>query len=301
MKSGPDCSVVIPTHGRRDALLACLEALASQTLADFEVIVVDDGSREALSLDPSAWESRFTLKVIRQEQAGPAAARNHGAEHANGDILAFTDDDCLPDPEWLDVLLQRVKTAPDSLCGTITYNGLEEELWPSTSQFIIDLVYAHFNASPMEAYFLASNNIACRRDVFLNLGGFDGAFAKAGAEDREFCDRWRMSGRPLHMIDRPLLQHRHHQSFNGFADIHFRYGRGAYLYQSIRRRRGSGTMSEDAAFHLSLPGLVTSLLPSRKGVGRKIGICVGLVLWQTMNTAGFLAAWWQNRRTPGIS
>ena len=287
------CTVVIPTIGR-PALQHCLEALAQQTCPPFEVVVVDDGAPAPVVLDAAAWAHKFSLRLLRQANAGPAAARNLGARAARSDILAFTDDDCLPDPTWLATLAAAVQETPHALCGTLTYNGLPRDAWATTSQLIIDLVYAHFNAQPRDAYFLTSNNIACRRDIYLELGGFDSSFAKAGAEDRDFCDRWRISHRPLYLLPQPLLQHRHAQTLRKFIDIHYRYGRGAFLYQAKRRARGSGTMKEDLNFHRFLAPLLRQHLRAHS-LPRRFHLLLGIALWQLANALGFFLALTQKR------
>lgn len=298
----PSASVVIPSV-RPQALVCCLDALSRQTLppGSFEVIVVDDGSEPPLALDTSRWAEKFSLKVVRQKSSGPSSARNRGVAEACGHFVAFTDDDCLPEPAWLETLVAEVEEFPSALCGTVTVNGLPRNLWSATSQYIIDLVYAHFNARPDDAYFLASNNIACRREKFLELGGFDTGFSKAGAEDREFCDRWRMSGNPIHLVPQPLLQHRHFQTFAKFLDIHYRYGRGAFVYQSKRRIRGSGTMKEDMRFHRALPGLILGSGQKGEGIFRRIGVFIGLGIWQLVNATGFFFAMWEERKKSKIS
>jgi len=299
----PTSSVIIPTCNRQKALESCLVALARQTLpgGSFEVIVVDDGSEPPLALDPWLWAEKFSLKVVRQKSSGPSSARNRGVAEACGHFIAFTDDDCLPEPAWLETLVAELEECPSALCGTVTVNGLPGNLWSATSQYIIDLVYAHFNASPDYAYFLASNNIACRRKKFLELGGFDTGFSKAGAEDREFCDRWRMSGNPLRLVRKPLLQHRHFQTFAKFLDIHYRYGRGAFVYQSKRRARESGTMKEDMGFHRALPGLILRSGPRGEGMFRRLGVFIGLGIWQLVNALGFFSAMWEERKKSKIS
>src|SRR5204863_3960920 len=92
----PRSTIVVPTHERPAALAACLESLVALDYPreDFEVVVVDDGGRTPLEplLDPV--RNRLDVRLVRQERAGPAAARNAGAEHAQGDLLLFTDDDC---------------------------------------------------------------------------------------------------------------------------------------------------------------------------------------------------------------
>jgi GT2 family glycosyltransferase len=287
----PLVTVVIPTYGRPRQLKACLAALAEQTLAEpWEVVVVDDGSPQTLDSVGPAWSGRLDLRVIRQDNAGPAAARNRGVQEARGTFIAFTDDDCLPEPQWLDTLVRAARERPGALVGGTTLNGLGSELLASTSQLIVDLVYAHFNADPAHAYFLASNNVLCPKESFFALGGFDHTFPRAGAEDRDFCDRWRSAGWPLIWRPDARVEHRHSQTFRKFIDLHVRYGRGAYLYQARRKQRRSGTMQDDLGFHNTLPRLVHRHLAERKDpILAKLGLIAALALWEMANAAGFAA------------
>jgi glycosyltransferase involved in cell wall biosynthesis len=299
MRNGsPKFSVVIPTCGR-ESLLACLRGLANQSYADFEVVAVDDGSPQPVASMAGIREIPVELRILRQENAGPAAARNAGAAEARGEFLAFTDDDCIPDPGWLAALARELEAHPDALCGSLTYNGLGDCHWACTSQLIIDLVYAHFNRYPENAYFLTSNNFACRRSLYLGMGGFDSSFSKAGAEDRDFCDRWRMTGRRIRLIEQRLLKHRHNQSLRKFLDIHYRYGRGAYLYQLKRKQRASGTMAEDMGFHRSLLKMLPSQLSGLPWTVR-LGRVAALGLWQFVNAFGFFAIAFSARRQKDV-
>jgi GT2 family glycosyltransferase len=286
----PIASIVIPTRNRPHAVERCLDALAAQTLppGSFEVIVVDDGGEPALALDPARWASKFELKVIHQNNTGPAGARNRGVAEARGEFLAFTDDDCLPAPAWLEKFVAALREKPDAMVGGSTYNGLKDDLFAETSQFIVQLVYEHFNRDPANAYFFASNNMAMRRDNFLEIDGFDPSF-RVASEDREFCDRWRLRGRPLVWERNALIEHRHAQSLAGFCRLHFRYGQGAFHYQAIRKERGSGVMTQDLGFHRELPRLVRYQLASCDP-GLTLGVLANLCVWQCLNAAGFFWA-----------
>lgn len=288
-------SVVIPTRDRPQAIERCLDALAEQSLppGSFEVIVVDDGSEPPLALDPTRWSSKFELTVIHQGNTGPGGARNRGVAEARGKFLAFTDDDCLPTPSWLESLVAALRANPEAMVGGSTFNGLDDDLFAHASQLIVGLVYGHFNRDPANAHFLASNNIAVRRDRFLASGGFDAAFASPAAEDREFCDRWRFQKRPLVWDPTARIEHRHAQGLGGFIRLHCRYGQGAYLYQAKRKERASGTMAEDLGFHMRLPIAVCVAL-SDQPPGRRLRLPSVLVLWQLANAAGFL--WAAGRR-----
>lgn len=283
----PAVSVVIPTCNRPDSIRNCLAALSRQSPAPgaFEVIVVDDGSSRPLELDPGEWAYSFDLRVIRQENRGPAAARNRGVAESRCEILVFTDDDCIPIPDWLEHLVAPLNEYPDALVGGATFNGLKHDLCAETSQIILDMVYDHFNRGPKGAYFLASNNFACRRDAYLTSGGFDADFFVA-SEDRDFCDRWRMLNRPLLWAPDALVEHRHAQTLWKFVSLHYRYGRGAYLYQVKRRERNSGTMQDDLGFHRSIIRQISRKLFGYS-VSARVSIAGLLIVWQIANAVGF--------------
>lgn len=287
--STPVVTVVIPTHGRPRQLRACLEALAAQTLDEpWEVVVVDDGSPEPLQLGRDGLPDRPGWRLIRQANAGPSAARNRGVQEARGEFVAFTDDDCLPEPTWLEAVVRAARERPNSLVGGTTLNGLTGDLFASTSQLVVDLVYEHFNADPDDAYFLASNNLLCSRERFVEIGGFDETFPRAGAEDRDFCDRWRSRRWPIIWRPESRVLHRHAQTFRQFLELHVRYGRGAWRYQAMRKRRGSGTLREDLGFHGTLPRRVRSRLAKQGNLVSGGATVAALCAWQLANAAGFL-------------
>src|SRR5438045_3303997 len=97
-------SVVVATHNRVDELERMLAGLLAQERRPDEVIVVDDGSTDstAAALERHERASRLPLRVIRRPvAAGPATAREDGWRAAGGDLIVFTDDDCVPAPGWL--------------------------------------------------------------------------------------------------------------------------------------------------------------------------------------------------------
>jgi glycosyltransferase involved in cell wall biosynthesis len=107
----PRVSVVIATHERPEGIARTLAALRAQTLPaeDFEVVVVDDGSgpETAAALQQAAAAGGPALTLLRNETAGgPARARNRGWREARGALIAFTDDDCVPSPRWLESILE---------------------------------------------------------------------------------------------------------------------------------------------------------------------------------------------------
>jgi len=103
-RSASGLSVVVATHNRAHELERMLRGLEAQERAPDEVIVVDDGSEDgtAALLERERRDARLPLRVIRRPvAAGPATAREEGWRAAGGDLIAFTDDDCVPGPGWL--------------------------------------------------------------------------------------------------------------------------------------------------------------------------------------------------------
>lgn len=189
-----DFTIIIPTYNRPEQLANCLRAFTALNYprAGFELIIVDDGGQMPLQAAIASVSRQLNLTLIEQMNAGPATARNNGAAHARGRLLAFTDDDCLPSADWLWVLAEKLQAEPKSMAGGRTINALAGNPFAAASQLIVDLVYAHYNADARRARFLSSNNMAMPADLFHLIGGFNPGFRTS--EDRDLCDRWLGSG-----------------------------------------------------------------------------------------------------------
>jgi GT2 family glycosyltransferase len=273
-------SVVVPTHSRPRSLARCLEALSRQDYSrgSFEVILVDDGSaeppRDALRGVGDTLHVRF---ILRHPNAGPAAARNAGAELARGDFLAFTDDDCLPTSGWLSALDRRLRESPEAMVGGRTLNALPDNPFSAVSQLVVDVVCAHYNEDPERVRFFASNNMAMLAGAFRRIGGFDAAFRTS--EDRDLCDRWRASGGRMVCALDAAAEHAHPLTLAGFCGQHFAYGRGAWRFHRARARRKSGSLWSEMRFHARLP----ALLAERGGLSA--GTAALLAVWQAANVS----------------
>ena len=235
----PFFSVIVPTYNRPERLTACLEALAELDYDRdrYEVIAVDDGSSTDLSPCLEPVRDRMEVKLIRQENTGPAGARNRGVAEAQGEFIAFTDDDCMPLPDWLRQFAAALTQAPDKMVGGYTINALADNLYSTASQQLLDYLYRYYNIEAESVKFFASNNIAMGRDRFLNIGGFDTSFPLAAAEDREFCDRWLYKGLTMQYVPAAQIRHAHHMSLQSFWKQHFGYGRGAFCFHQVRAKR----------------------------------------------------------------
>ncbi len=242
MAAVPLISVVVPTYRRPNELRRCLRALAAQDLPreHYEVIVVDDGSDPAATIDKGQIGSLDPV-LARQANQGPGAARNHGARLARGRWLAFTDDDCAPQPAWLSMLLSRLEQNPAALVGGQTSNGLPNNVYAQASQDLVEFLYDYFPRAVALRPFFASNNFAGDRKRFLELGGFDVSFPFAAAEDRDYSERWTAAGGSLFYEQAAKIEHFHALTLRRFFLQHHTYGRGAARLFRVRALRGASS------------------------------------------------------------
>jgi len=251
----PFFSVIIPTRNRLPQLAVCLEALASLDYPHnyFEVIVVDDSNERSPEDVVAQFHRRLNVSLIAQPHAGPATARNTGAARAQGQFLAFIDDDCASAPGWLQSLAAHFALLPERLIGGQTLNALRENPYSTASQSLIDYLYAYYNSDCDRARFIASNNLALPTELFLGLGGFDATFPFAAAEDREFCDRWLSHGFQITYAPEAIVYHAHPLTLRSFWRQHFNYGRGAFQFHAVRARRRRKTLQlEPRSFYWNL-------------------------------------------------
>ena len=193
--------VIIPTFKDWQRLQLCLDALAVQTFpADqFEIIVANN--------DPSDPAPPFTLRdnvrVITEAQPGSYAARNAAVNASTAEILAFTDSDCVPDPDWLQSAIALIDKTPEArVSGQVpifhTAHG-------STAAF----VYEFHTAFRQREYAMrgegATANLVVRRETFLKVGMFDDRLMSGG--DFEWHRRARAAGVPIVYADNVIVRH----------------------------------------------------------------------------------------------
>jgi glycosyltransferase involved in cell wall biosynthesis len=173
----PQVSVVVPTYRRPDLLDRCLGALVVQDLelSAYEVVVADDAASDETRRQLKRWEaaSRPVVRYVPVQHAhGPAAARNAGWRAARGEVVAFTDDDTVPDAGWLRAGVTGLASA-DAAWGRIQVPLPQ----PPTDY--------QRNEAGLETAEFATANAFCRRAVLAAVGGFDERFTAAWREDAD--------------------------------------------------------------------------------------------------------------------
>ncbi|PKN78571.1 MAG: glycosyl transferase family 2 [Deltaproteobacteria bacterium HGW-Deltaproteobacteria-1] len=213
-------SVIIPAYNAGRTLPDTLAALKQQTIShdECEVIVVDDGSTD----DTADAARRFGVNCIGQANRGPAAARNHGARVAKGDIILFTDADCSPDGDWL-----RQMTLPFQNEKTI---GVKGAYRTNQKAFAARFAQAEFEdrydllAKADAIDMVDTYSAAFRKDIFIKIGLFDESFPVANNEDTELSYRMCAAGYRLEFNPEAIVYHLHPDSFVKYLRLKFKRG-----------------------------------------------------------------------------
>ncbi len=237
-------SVVIPTFNRKDSLRKTLHGLARQTYpaALFEAVVVSDGSADGTNemLAEYARTSPYTLRVLCRPNGGPARARNHGIENAQGEVVVFLDDDVEPAPEFLAVHAAHhvhqesaVVIAPMLPDPKLLWR---EPAWVAWEHAMLEKQYAAWRTGLWDGcgpHHFYSGNASVRRAHLIAVGGFDEQFPRQ--EDVELAVRLEKQ-RGVHFVYAPdaIGTHRPQRRWESWLAVPLAYGR----LDVIRARRG---------------------------------------------------------------
>ena len=215
----PFISVIVCTYNGMGTLRDCLSSLQKLRYPSYEILVIDDGS----TLDIASIAAGFPeVRLIRQEHAGLSVARNLGALEARGEILAYTDDDCLADADWLTHLAAGFDQAEWVACGG---PNIPPPPRNATERIVAAApgAPAHVMLNDAEAEHLPGCNLAIRKSALMAIGGFRAHYQVAG-DDVDICWRLRERGGRLRFLPGAMVWH------------HRRRTLGAYL----RQQRGYG-------------------------------------------------------------
>ena len=235
--AAPRVSVVVPTYNRAPTLGRLLGALArcATPAGGVEVIVVDDGSSD----DTAAVVARSALpglQYVRQENAGAAAARNRGWRHARGELVAFTDDDCVPSPTWLVELVDAMtRCACDGAGGVIV---------PLVPGYLADFVQAErlvgHGGDADDVTYLVTANAVFRRETLEAVGGFDERFPGAAGEDTDLTMRLRASDFAVTLLEGAVVAHDHRTTVPALLRTYRRHGAARHTLTRLHPGAGLG-------------------------------------------------------------
>jgi glycosyltransferase involved in cell wall biosynthesis len=222
-------SVVIATYNRTPLLIELLQSLSKQTLLprSFEVIVIDDGSKNPVRQKLAKYVWPFDLVIERQTNAGQAAARHRGVCQAKAKVVVIVDDDMLLVPEFLQSHLATHARGATVVLGNIRY----------TKHFATMPLFERFHAKTIAHYaeqmhsgklkprgvHLCTGNVSFTKAAYIKSGGFDPSLLRS--EDRELGVRFEKQGETLaHSSDAASINRSDHTSLNVWLKRAFHYG-----------------------------------------------------------------------------
>jgi cellulose synthase/poly-beta-1,6-N-acetylglucosamine synthase-like glycosyltransferase len=213
-------SIVVPAYNSAATMAECLAALNQQTVSreEYEVIVVDDGSTDATA----EIASNLGAVVLRQANSGPAAARNTGIAGAHGDVVLFTDSDCMPVRGWIEQMIAPLQD--HQIVGVKGVYRTRQRNW--TARFIqveYEDRYDH-TARSKHVDFIDTYSAGYRRDVLLASGGFDTSFPYASVEDQELSFRLAEAGHQMVFVPEGIVYHYHPESWLRYARRKYKIG-----------------------------------------------------------------------------
>jgi GT2 family glycosyltransferase len=282
---GPLVTVVVATRDRPQRLARCLEALAEVTYAPFEVLVVDNApsTRETLAVVRQRSGVDARVRYVRELRAGVSCARNRGLGEARGELVAFTDDDVVVDPGWLDGVVRGFARSPSVACVTglvpsARLDNAEQRYFDQRVSWAVSCTPRRYDphgdpqASPLYPYaagqFGTGANFAFRTAVLRSLGGFDealGAGAPAGGgEDLDVFVRTILAGHAIAYEPAAIVWHHHRDELGQLRRQLFSYGVGlaAFATKYLSDRRTARDIL------VRLPGGLRHLRSITKGVER---------------------------------
>ncbi|MGH8100616.1 MAG: glycosyltransferase, partial [Chthoniobacterales bacterium] len=220
----PSVSIIVCSYNGAKTLAACLQSFGRLNYPDYEVILVDDGSTD----DTAYVAGQFpTVRYIRQNNHGLSHARNTGAAAAKGEVLVYTDSDCMADADWLYYLIGTLVSSD--------YAGVGGPNVPPPAKNWVQACVAAAPGGPSHvlltdtvAEHIPGCNMAFYRWAFDNVGGFDAEYRKAG-DDVDFCWRIQQAGGVIAFSPAAMVWHHRRFTLRAFIKQQQGYGEAESL------------------------------------------------------------------------
>jgi len=223
-------SVITPVFNRADEIPHLLESMAKQTVASdrFEMVIVDDESTDETiniieSIEP---DLNFNFNLVKQENAGPGAARNRGMEEAKGELFIFIDSDCEADPRWLETILESFEGegfgafgGPDA--SKMGFTTLQRAIDFSMTSFLTTGGLRGHSIRPLAKFYPRSHNMGMTRSLYEKVGGFG---SLRHGQDIELSNRIHASGAKVAYLPEAVVYHRRRSTLKRFFRQVFNWG-----------------------------------------------------------------------------
>lgn len=295
-------SVIVPVFNRAEQLRALLHALAAQTYPHerFEVLICDDGSQDDLGpvLADAAKAHGLLLVHLRQERAGPGAARNLGIANARGELLAFTDSDCEPAPHWLDAFSLALRESGVGLAGGRVEHHADGSLMSQCANYLMSTMIGAAGARDPRSlvsmrYYPRAGNLAVHRHLALQAQGFPN---RRYGEDIEFSHKVAAVGQRVCFVPDATIRHHEGRELPAILRESFRKGAARIeLARSVGAHQGVHALPAAFVAYLVLLPILLFAWPALGAWAAMpfLIYCVGLA---AMSLRGTLAL----RRIPAL-
>jgi glycosyltransferase involved in cell wall biosynthesis len=216
----PSVSVVVPAFNAQQTIAHTIQSVLSQDYSgEIELLVVDDGSTDET---PRIVRSFQGVKCIQQVNAGPAAARNRGAADSRGEIIIFTDSDCVAHNDWIRKIVDGFTIEKvGAVCGGYGIANSNNILARCIHS---EVLYRHRVLMSSFPRAFGSYNVGIKREVFFEVGGFNEHYRRASGEDNDLSYKILKSGRRIYFNKTALVDHHHTTVIKKYLKEQWRHG-----------------------------------------------------------------------------
>ncbi|MBO6144873.1 MAG: glycosyltransferase [Prevotella sp.] len=216
-------SIVVPVYNRPDEADELLESLCSQTLKDFEVVIVEDGSQNTCKDVCDRYADILDLHYYYKENSGPGQTRNYGVERARGEYVIIVDSDAVTPPGFMQAIDDELQRQPCDAWGGPdaaheSFTDIQKAIsYAMTSFFTTGGIRG--GKKQLDKFYPRSFNLGVRREAYLQLGGFSKTrFSKMAlyGEDIDFSIRIYKAGLSCRLFPEAWLWHKRRTDFRRF-------------------------------------------------------------------------------------
>ncbi len=219
-------TIIIPVYNRPEEIQELLMSLTRQTYADFEVIIVEDGSVADCKSIVESFKNRLKIEYVYQTNTGPAYARNHGMKLAKGNYFIFFDSDCIIPPQYLQEVVRELQTdyvqafgGPDAAHDSFT--ALQKAINYSMTS-VLTTGGIRGGEKAVDQFQPRSFNMGVSKEVFEQTGGFGRIFP---GEDPDFTLRIWKEGFQTRLFSKAFVYHKRRLSFSKFSKQVYGFGK----------------------------------------------------------------------------
>jgi glycosyltransferase involved in cell wall biosynthesis len=316
-------SVIVPVYNRPDEVDELLESLCSQTLKDFEVVIVEDGSKITCKDVCDKYANILDLQYYYKENSGPGQSRNYGVERAKGDYVLIVDSDAVAPAGYLQAIDDELRRQPSDAWGGPdaahdSFTDVQKAIsYAMTSFFTTGGIRG--GKKQLDKFYPRSFNLGIRREAYLALGGFSKTrFSKMSlyGEDIDFSIRIYKAGYSCRLFPEAWVWHKRRTDFRKFWRQVYNSGYARINLWRMYPEALKPVHALPSLFTIGVAGLVVlapftcglSLVPlllyallilldsSIQSKSLKVGfLAIAAVFVQLIGYGvGFLESWWTN-------